>query len=396
MKSLITKTTTIFLYFTFAQLIFSQTLTVTYKDISPNPFAGYSVPIGIGILKFSGNEGFEVKFYDELKKIPGIHDKFMIFPYKVLQDQRDVLKLKTLNFNDRKTQKSLFDNLDIMFLISGEVASNDELRLKILRSSDGVLVYDGDFKNSSGSSALKDAVKVISENKSSEYKEGYDGMILVEGGWFDMGSNDGYSDEKPVHRVHVNSFYIGKYEVTQKQWQAVMGNNPSYFNDCSDCPVESVSWNDIQEFIRILNSQTGRKYRLPTEAEWEYAARGGNKSKSYKYIGDVAWYSDNSGNTTHPVGRKNSNEIGIYDIIGNVWEWCADQYQGEYSSNSSSETLFSKGLDKNPLGRTGRTYCFLRGGSWMSFDVNCRTASRTRLAPTHRDDNSGFRLAHDK
>ncbi len=150
----------------------SQTLTVTYKDISPNPFAGYSASIGIGIMKFIGEDGYEAKIYDELKKIPGIHDKFMIFPYKVLQDQKDVLKLKTLNFNDRKAQKSLFDNLDIMFLISGELSSNDKLKLQIVRTTDGVIVFEDDFKNSSQSTAIKDAVKVISENKRSEYKGG--------------------------------------------------------------------------------------------------------------------------------------------------------------------------------------------------------------------------------
>ncbi len=372
--------------------LFSQTLTVTYKDISPNPFAGYSSPIAIGIMKFSGNEGLEVKFYDELKKIPGIHDKFMIFPYKVLQDQKDVLKLKTLGFNDRKTQKSLFDNLDIMFLISGEVVSNNELRLTILRSSDGVPVFEGEFKNSSGSSTLKDAVKVISENKRSEYKEGYEGMVLVEGGWFDMGSNDGLSDEKPIHRVYVNSFYIGKYEVTQKQWKEVMGNNPSHFSGCNDCPVENVSWNDIQDFLKKLNTQTGRKYRLPTEAEWEYAARGGNKSNGYKYSGsnniaDVAWYGTNSNNTIHNVGQKKPNELGIYDMSGSVWEWCSDLYDKEY---------YTKSLEKNPQGPTSGTSRVLRGGSWFDIDYICRTADRGWSKPrSFRHNYLGFRLSRD-
>ena len=143
------------------------------------------------------------------------------------------------------------------------------------------------------------------------------------------------SDEKPTHNVTLSSYYICKYEVTQALWRAVMGSNPSYFKG-DNLPVESVSWNDCQTFINRLNSYTGRNFRLPTEAEWEFAARGGNYSRHYKYsgsnyIGDVAWYGDNSGNRTHPVGTKQANELGLYDMSGNVWEWCSDWY-GSYSS----------------------------------------------------------------
>jgi len=153
------------------------------------------------------------------------------------------------------------------------------------------------------------------------------GMVFVEGGTFMMGAtseqeSDAFDWEKPAHRVTLSDFYIGKYEVTQAQWKAVMGSNPSYFKG-DNLPVERVSWGDCQEFIRKLNERTGLTFRLPTEAEWDYAARGGNRSRGYKYSGsddpdEVAWYWDNSGIKTHPVGQKRANELGLYDMSGNV------------------------------------------------------------------------------
>ena len=234
-------------------------------------------------------------------------------------------------------------------------------------------------------------------------------MIAVQGGTFTMGctseqGDDCYDDEKPAHRVTVSDFYIGKYEVTQAQWRAVMGNNPSNFKG-DNLPVEYVSWNDVQDFIRRLNASTGKQYRLPTEAEWEFAARGGNSSRGTRYsgsntVGNVAWYYENAGdkilddktwgsdklvsnnNKTHPVGTKSANELGIYDMSGNVWEWCNDWY-GSYNSNTQT----------NPQGASlGSTRVF-RGGSWGSHARYTRVSYRSSGAPDYRADSIGFRLA---
>jgi formylglycine-generating enzyme required for sulfatase activity len=211
-------------------------------------------------------------------------------------------------------------------------------------------------------------------------------MIPVEGGTFQMGSTTGYDIEKPVHQVTLSSFSIGQTEVTQELWQAVMGSNPSYSSG-SKRPVEQVSWNDCRTFITKLNQLTGKTFRLPTEAEWEYAARGGNKSKGYVYSGsneidDVAWYNDNSGNTTHNVATKSPNELGIYDMSGNVWEWCQDWY-GSYSSGSQT----------NPTGPTSGSYRVRRGGCWGNAASGCRVALRDYRTPTNSSDYLGLRLA---
>lgn len=209
-------------------------------------------------------------------------------------------------------------------------------------------------------------------------------MIKVEGGTFKMGSTTGDSDEQPVHNVTLSSdYYIGETEVTQELWTAVMGINPSNFISDSQLPVECVSWEDCQRFISNLNSQTGANFRLPTEAEWEFAARGGNKSQGYTYsgsntIGDVAWYSGNSGSKTHVVKSKSPNELGIYDMSGNVYEWCSDWY-GSYSSTAV----------KDPTGPSAGSSRVFRGGGWGSVATACRSAFRGVNAPAGRGNTSG-------
>ena len=216
-------------------------------------------------------------------------------------------------------------------------------------------------------------------------------MVRVEGGTFRMGAtseqgSDVWDNEKPVHSVTLSSYYIGKTEVTQALWQAVMGSNPSGFKG-ADLPVECVSWDDCQEFIQKLNSLTGRNFRLPTEAEWEFACRGGNNSRGYKYSGsnnlaNVAWYHDNSDGQTHPVATKAPNELGIYDMSGNVWEWCGDWY-ANYTSNSQT----------NPKGPQSGSYRVNRGGSWIHFARFCRSSRRGDRSPAGRDCYLGLRLA---
>lgn len=211
-------------------------------------------------------------------------------------------------------------------------------------------------------------------------------MVFVKGGTFQMGSNSGDSDEAPAHSVTLSDYYLGKYEVTQAQWRAVMGSNPSYFKSCEGCPVEQVSWNDVQDFVSRLNQQTGKRYRLPTEAEWEFAARGGIQSRGYTYsgsneIGSVAWYINNSQRKTQAVGSKHPNELGVYDMTGNVWEWCSDWY-GNYDSYSVT----------NPKGLTSGQYRVNRGGSWHLEAGIFRISIRSKNRPDIRRDNLGFRL----
>ena len=215
-------------------------------------------------------------------------------------------------------------------------------------------------------------------------------MVRVEAGTFTMGATpemkDPYNDEKPTHRVTLtNDYYIGKYEVTQALWKAVMGNNPSSFKG-DNLPVEEVSWDDCQDFISKLNRITGKTFRLPAEAEWEYAARGGNKSRGYQYSGsnnlsDVAWHTNNSGSKTHAVGSKQANELGIYDMTGNVWEWCQDWY-GKYSSSSKT----------NPTGANSESYRVRRGGSWFALADWCRSSSRYLSPPDRCGFDIGLRL----
>lgn len=218
-------------------------------------------------------------------------------------------------------------------------------------------------------------------------------MKYIEGGSFMMGApnddNEAYDMEKPAHKVTLDSYYIAETQVTQELWQAVMGSNPSNFKGDIHRPVECVSWNDCQEFIKKLNRFTGKKFSLPTEAQWEYAARGGKKSKGYKFsgsnnLGDVAWYGGNSNSTTHPVAQKQSNELGLYDMTGNVWEWCQDWFDYNY---------YEKFRQNNPQGPSSGYDRVLRGGSWHHDPWDCRVSYRYFGNPGGRDGYRSLRLS---
>ncbi|GHT44902.1 hypothetical protein AGMMS49965_21350 [Bacteroidia bacterium] len=223
-------------------------------------------------------------------------------------------------------------------------------------------------------------------------------MVTVAGGTFTMGATaeqgiDYDSDEHPTHSVTLSSYAIGKYEVTQKLWWDVMGSWPgtapsTTYGKGDNYPMYNVSYGDIQSFLTALNTKTSKNYRLPTEAEWEYAARGGDKSKGYKYsgsntIGAVAWFAGNSDYKVNIVGTKSPNELGVYDMSGNVWEWCRDWYGSDYIS-SSSQT--------NPTGAVSGSDRVLRGGSWYGNAASCRVSDRSYYAPSFRNDGIGFRL----
>lgn len=218
-------------------------------------------------------------------------------------------------------------------------------------------------------------------------------MVYVEGGKFTMGAtndqdNNCFTDEYPGHDVTISSFKIGETEVTQELWQAVMGSNPSYFKG-PRLPVEKVSWEDCQNFIKKLNTLTGRNFRLPTEAEWEYAARGGKKSDDYLFSGsgsinDVAWFSANSGTRTHDVATSRSNGLGLYDMSGNVNEWCQDWYDSSF---------YSERVSSDPKGPSSGTRRVVRGGSWQISDRYCRVLYRHSRKPTDSNFGLGLRLA---
>jgi formylglycine-generating enzyme len=255
-------------------------------------------------------------------------------------------------------------------------------------------------------------------------------MVLIESGYFEMGQAEGNMIQKgmsrgefPTHNVDLNGYYIGEYEVTQRQWRDIMNNSPGKFKDCDNCPVECVSWwsavkycnyRSIKEGLtpcytyngetnpekwtiqkydnkKIKCDITAKGYRLPTEAEWEYASRGGSESKNYRYSGsdkvdDVAWYKGNSDRKTHPVGEKSPNELGIYDMSGNVREWCNDWYDENY---------YSKSPKSNPMGQDTGQYRVLRGGSWLDFKYTLTVTQRLNSLPENREG-FGFRVARSE
>lgn len=301
------------------------------------------------------------------------------------------------SITDKSTGEAIKD-AEVQLSTGTKVLTNEtgEYEFAEVKAGDYTLtVTKTDYTTISGYQVAVEADKVTTVNlqmeKTETEPEEIEGMVFVRGGTFTMGCTDEQGDdcfdwELPSHQVTVSDFYIGKYEVTQKEWREVMGTNPSYFTG-DNLPVEQVSWDDVQEFITKLNEQTGKNYRLPTEAEWEFAARGGNQSQGYKYSGSdnadlVAWYYENSNGTTHAVGTKQANELGIYDMSGNVWEWCSDWYGG-YTADSQVDPT-------GPVTGSGRVR---RGGDWGSNTRSLRVSDHSDYDPDSRSANLGFRLA---
>lgn len=242
----------------------------------------------------------------------------------------------------------------------------------------------------------KESREQLKRPKNLILKDLINNMVFVDGGSFMMGCSNGQSnncdkDERTVHRVVLSRFKIGKFEVTRSQWLEVMGKNRSTFDSCNQCAVSNVSWNDIQVFIKKLNKLTVKHFRLPTEAEWEFAARGGILSRGFEYSGSndldsVAWYDRNSKLSVKKVGQKNSNELGLYDMSGNVWEWCSDWY---------GENYYSESIVDNPMGPMYGEDRVVRGGSWFVGPRNHRVAYRARESPDKLESYIGFRLAEN-
>jgi formylglycine-generating enzyme len=235
------------------------------------------------------------------------------------------------------------------------------------------------------SSSNVDSLGQTNVEPSMTKKSGFE-MVNIKGGTFTMGGNDndhtGQGKDECPHKISISDFSIAKYEVTQADWIEIMGDNPSYFKHCNDCPVEQVSWDDVNVFIKIANAKFKERYRLPTEEEWEFAARGGLKSLNYKFSGsndvnEVAWYSSNSNGKSHRVGLLKSNELGLFDMSGNIWEWCQD-FKIPYPCDSEGKKFNSR---------------VCRGGTWSNDASSVRVRDRNGRGAYHRLNTLGFRLA---
>ena len=270
----------------------------------------------------------------------------------------------------------------------------DVAELLIARGADiHAKVFDGKTPLHVAAERGSSEVSAVLKKAERELLENLLPMVRVEGGSFTMGcqvgrGSDCRDSEKPAHQVRVDSFEIGQYEVTQELWQAVMGDKPSHFGGCPECPVEQVSWDGVQVFLRKLNQLTGKRYRLPTEAEWEYAARGGRQSRGYRYAGSddfdsIAWHKGNSGAKTHPVGQKAPNELGLHDMSGNVEEWVQDCWNIGYQGAPSNGSAWEQGDCSQRVAR---------GGSWNNFPWFLRSTIRDGFTTEYRYFVLGFRL----
>ena len=355
-------------------------------SVGYNPFFA---PIS---LRVSSVQGEPVVFGDEIDDALEEVENMIVFTTNAEYVREGYVKDEWRTFVEE--QRAGRKKGSLVTILDGVSVGDLPIRLRSVQSftprnyQEGIRRYLGEV---SGHTAVRKASpSVVTDDLVMDVRGVKFKMVKVEGGTFTMGAtkeqeSDANDDERPTHDVTLSDYYIGETVVKQELWKAIMGNNPSNWKG-DNLPVEEVSWNDAQEFIAKLNKETGRTFRLPTEAEWEYAARGGKKSKRYKYSGsnnivEVAWRFGNSGHKTHPVKEKKANELGLYDMSGNVWEWCNDRY-GEYNSETQI----------NPQGPEWGSGCVLRGGGWYSRTGHCRVSYRRTIAPTLRFNYVGFRL----
>jgi formylglycine-generating enzyme required for sulfatase activity len=377
---------------------FAQTVVPKYSALSANnPFSRYSSPIGLAILRFDGDAVLDIKLFNILKQDTAVLKKFTIFPYNVLQAQMSVLGLSSLDPSDRETLSQLRDQLNISLVVTGKaITSGFELRLL---PTNGSGPYVRTYLNTANSTALNDAAKLFRDNVQTDYiNVGSIDWVRVDSGTFQMGSNEGYGDERPVHAVSVKSFYMSATEVTFDQYDAfceATGRAKSDDNGWGrgKMPVSNVSWDDANAYCHWLSEQLGETVRMPTEAEFEYAARGGNKSKATKFSGsdysdDVAWFIGNSKGRPHDVGSRMPNELGLYDMSGNVWEWCLDWYHSSYDGAPTDGSAWNVESPDTP-------YHVVRCGSWNSSSENCRVAVRNAGSASGWVNFAGFRLVRE-
>ena len=381
--------------FTFACQVFAQTLIPKYSKLgADNPFIGYSPPIGLAILRFNGDALLDIRQFNLLKQDTSVLKRFTIFPYNVLQAQMNVLGLVSLDPNDRRTLNQLREQLNINLVVTGRPLPNG-FEMRIL-STNGFTPYVHTFLNTSHSTALNDAARLFRENIQTDYINiGNIEWVPVDSGTFQMGSNNGYGDERPVHTVSVKSFYMSTTEVTFDQYDAFCDATGRDKPDDKgwgrgSMPIFAVSWDDANAYCKWLSDQTGETVRLPTEAELEFAARGGNISRGTKFSGsdnieDVAWFGGNSKGKPHEVGGRMPNELGIYDLSGNVWEWCQDWYHSSYDGAPTDGSAWNIEDPQTP-------YHVVRCGAYDCSADNCRVTVRNAGNAAGWVNFAGFRL----
>jgi formylglycine-generating enzyme len=355
----------------------------------------YQLPINLGIIEFD-NDNDGINFSDNLYKglidNPTLQKKFNIYPYSILIANQNLLRIRNLKDLNDQMFKSLRSNLSIEFLITGRITDNAQISFRLIRTADGKYFFNQVFNENRKEEVINKIIQLLVTGK--ESNSPHPEMVLVEGGIFTMGylghidSASGIDlDEIPAHEVSIRTFYIDKYEVTVREYKDFCTDSkrampsPPKGGWQDNHPIVNITWEDAKAYAEWNGK------RLPTEAEWEYASRGGNKSKGYDYSGsnnfnEIAWFYPNSKNSTHPIGMKTANELGIYDMSGNVWEWCETDYKLYAQAEIKDQDNYKSSK-------------IIRGGSFRDNLKNLRSSNRSRFYPLSKADDIGFRCVKD-